>query len=172
MQWFLCNHVPKLHGGVDLRQRRRLGDDCIHITIRIHSTGRIMARGALPGETIYIVDGDAGVRDGLRALFEAHGHAVRDFASGAEFLTAYAPAMAGCVLLDVNLAGFDCYEVLKMLTAVGSRLPVIIMTTTADREAGVHAARAGATDVIAKPFIGAHMMGLIRDALHGARARA
>jgi two-component system CheB/CheR fusion protein len=117
-------------------------------------------------EHIYIVDDDEAVRDALRALFEAYGFTVHDFASGTEFLRQYAPTMQGCVLLDVNLPGMDGIQVLKLLAASGSHPPVIIMTAKSDDQTNAHAMAAGAAAFVQKPFGSGQLMGLVQDALH------
>ncbi len=118
-------------------------------------------------EDIFIVDDDEAVRDALRALFEAHGYCVHDFASGTEFLRHCQPAMSGCVLLDVNLPGLDGFEVLKVLMDRGSTVPVIIMTARTDSRTSAHAIAAGATGFVQKPFITGQLVGMVQGALSG-----
>ncbi|TXL71811.1 response regulator [Vineibacter terrae] len=117
-------------------------------------------------EAIYIVDDDEAVRDSLRALFEAHGFDVHDFASGTAFLSSYAPAMRGCLLLDVNLPGIDGFEVLKRLIALDSRLPVIIMTARTDSRTSGNVLAAGAAGFVQKPFVAGDVMALVNGMLH------
>jgi FixJ family two-component response regulator len=117
-------------------------------------------------ETIYIVDDDDAVRDSLRALFEAYGFEVRDFASGTEFLKEHAPAMRGCLLLDVNLPGMDGLEVLRLLRASGNRLPVIVMTARTDSRTNAQAMAAGAAGFLPKPFGSGRLMDLVQNTLH------
>ena len=117
-------------------------------------------------EDIYIVDDDEAVRDSLRALFEAHGFTVHEFASGTEFLRRYAPTMHGCVLLDVNLPGLDGFQVLKLMAAPDNHLPVIVMTAKTDSQTNARAMAAGAIAFLQKPFGSGHLMSLVQDALH------
>jgi FixJ family two-component response regulator len=117
-------------------------------------------------EHIYIVDDDEAVRDSLRALFEAYGFTVHDFASGTEFLRQYAPSMQGCVLLDVDLPGMDGIQVLKVMAKAGDHLPVIVMTAKSDGQTNADAIGAGAAAFLQKPFAGGHVMDLVRAALH------
>jgi FixJ family two-component response regulator len=116
-------------------------------------------------DEVYIVDDDEAVRDSLRALFEAHGFVVHDFASGVDFLQRQAPAANGCVVLDVNLPGMDGFEVLKRLVDGGSHLPVIIMTARTDSQTSADALRAGAVGFVQKPFVSGQLMIMVRDAL-------
>ena len=117
-------------------------------------------------QDIYIVDDDEAVRDSLRALFEAYGFTVHDFASGPEFLTQYAPTMQGCLLLDVNLPGMDGIQVLKLLGASGTHLPVIVMTARTDSRTNAGAMQAGAAAFVQKPFASGHLLDLVQHALH------
>lgn len=118
-------------------------------------------------ETIYIVDDDDAVRDSLRALFEAYGFDVRDFASGSDFLEEGGPAATGCVLLDVNLPGIDGFEVLRLLIDSGCRVPVIIMTARTDSRTSENAVKAGAVGFVQKPFGTGDLISLVREALEG-----
>lgn len=124
---------------------------------------------AAMADKVYVVDDDEAVRDSLRALFEAHGYDVHDFASGAEFLRSHNPKMRGCVLLDVNLPGINGFEVLKLLTSSGSRLPIIIMTARTDSQTSANAIEAGAIGFVQKPFVGSQLMTMVRDALKSER---
>ncbi|HJQ58062.1 MAG TPA: response regulator [Vineibacter sp.] len=114
---------------------------------------------------VYIVDDDEAVRDSLRALFEAHGFVVHDFASAVAFLDRYAPTMRGCLVLDVNLPGLDGMVVLRCLTASGSQLPVILMTARSDSAASASALAAGVIGFVQKPFVSAQLMSLVDGAL-------
>ena len=54
---------------------------------------------------IYVVDDDADVGDGLKALFESVGLRCEVFGSAAQFLTRNAPEVVSCLVLDVRLPG-------------------------------------------------------------------
>ena len=58
-----------------------------------------------------------------RALLEAWGYAVREFASGEEVITANDAGTAGCIVLDHNLSGMTGLELIRQLRADGVQLP-------------------------------------------------
>jgi FixJ family two-component response regulator len=118
---------------------------------------------------IYIVDDDEAVRDSLRALFEAYGFEVRDFATSSAFLQVHDPAMRGCLLLDVNLPGLSGLGVLKLLAASGSDLQTIVMTGRADVRTKDDAIGTGAVGFVEKPFASGHLMTMVKGALHDQR---
>jgi len=74
------------------------------------------------------------------------------FRSGIELLESPRPLPAGCILLDIRMAGMDGLEVQQTLQREGISLPVIIMTGHGDIGLAVKAMKAGAVDFIEKPF--------------------
>jgi two-component system, LuxR family, response regulator DctR len=101
--------------------------------------------------TVFIVDDDEAIRDGLRWLFESYGIGADTFASGESFLDAFHPDMAGCLLLDVRMPGMTGLELFERLKARGCALPVIFLTGHGDIPMAVEAIHGGATDFIEKP---------------------
>lgn len=83
---------------------------------------------ASPTRTIFVIDDDDVVRDSLRALLEARQYAVRDFASGREFLERRDGAKADCVVLDINMPQMSGLEVLRALRKAGDATPVLLVT--------------------------------------------
>jgi two-component system response regulator FixJ len=88
----------------------------------------------------------------LRFLLTNHGRLMRSFASGQTFLDEAPGLEAGPVLLDVEMQGLDGMEVLHRLAAMGSGLPVVILTGHGDMAMAVKAMREGAVDFLTKPF--------------------
>ena len=117
------------------------------------------------GATVFVVDDDEAVRDSLAVLLEAAGFAVAAFASGRDFLAAYDPREAGCLVLDLDLPDVTGPEVLQALVADGVDLPVILITGRRD---GPLRSRAQAAEVVAlleKPFRGDLLLDTVRVAL-------
>ena len=58
------------------------------------------------------------------------------------------------VLLDLNMPGFDGFQVMAQLTAMehGSYLPVLVLTAQPDSPTRLRALQSGAKDFITKPF--------------------
>jgi two-component system, LuxR family, response regulator FixJ len=102
--------------------------------------------------TVYIVDDDAAVRDSLRFLIRSVGLNAETFASSIEFLDQDLEDRAGCLILDVRMAGMSGLELQEKLRGDGVRLPVIIITGHADVPMAVRAIKSGAVEFIQKPF--------------------
>ena len=105
-----------------------------------------------PEPTIFIVDDDEAVRDSLRMLMKSVGYAAECFGSAGEFLDAYDPDRAGCLVLDVRMPDMSGIELQARLTAMNSMLPIVFITGHGDIEMAVHAMQAGAVDFMKKPF--------------------
>jgi DNA-binding response OmpR family regulator len=86
-----------------------------------------------------------------RALVRA-GHSVGIATDGPSGLKEVAGTRCDLVLLDVNLPGFDGFELLAKIRAAG--LPVRVLMLTARSEVGdrVTGLKAGADDYLTKPF--------------------
>jgi len=121
-------------------------------------------------ETVFIVDDDVSVREGLAELIESLGLQVRVFASARDFL-AYRPIeAAGCVVLDVYMPGMTGLDLQRELNAANVHLPIIFLTGHGDIPMTVHALKAGAVHFLTKPFRGQELMKIVRQALEVDRA--
>ena len=106
----------------------------------------------MPKRTVHLVDDDEDFRDSLRALLEAHGFLVIEYADGRDFLRRVDHNSVGCALVDVNMPEIDGLKVLAELAQRSVSLPVIVITGTADVPLAVLAMKAGARDFIEKPL--------------------
>ena len=111
-----------------------------------------------------MVDDDAGIRDTVRELLDAHGWLVETFASCEEFLAA-TRGSEGCLVIDAVLPGMDGFELLARLKADKSTLPSIMITGHGDISMAVKAMQAGVSDFIEKPFGHEELMASITHAL-------
>jgi FixJ family two-component response regulator len=121
--------------------------------------------------TVYLVDDDTGVRNGLSRLLRARGYDVRPYSSPREFLQQHDPAAPGCAVLDVAMPGLDGLGLQQALTAGGSHRPIIFITGKRDVPTSVRAMKAGALDFLTKPVKEADLLEAIvrakkRDAEH------
>ena len=107
------------------------------------------ANGIKP--TVFVIDDDEGVCLTLRELLGSIGLPVETFRTGDEFL-AVADGRPGCVVCDVRLPGMSGLELQQALAARHPSPPVIMITGYADVSTAVRAMRAGAVDLLEKPF--------------------
>ncbi len=102
--------------------------------------------------TLHIVDDDEAIRDALGWLFQSRSVPVAGWASAWNFLEAWTPDMAGCLLLDIRMEGMSGLELFDRLLGLGCRMPVIFLTGHGDVPIAVAALKKGARDFVEKPF--------------------
>jgi FixJ family two-component response regulator len=100
---------------------------------------------------VHVVDDDEAVRDSMQALLESFGLDVRAYASAREFLLTSPAQPCGCMLLDLHMPGMSGLELLDILRARGSKLPIIAMTGRSDSGLKERVVRAGAMALLDKP---------------------
>lgn len=115
--------------------------------------------------TVFVVDDDDAVRDGIALLCETAGLAVESFASGEAFLDAYRTRQPGCLVLDVRMAGMGGPELQAELVRRGIRLPIIFLTAYVDIPIAVQAIKAGAVEFLTKPVEGSALIEHIQAAI-------
>jgi len=116
--------------------------------------------------TVFIVDDDAGVREGLGLLLETVGQPYELYSSAIEFLDAYNPSKGGCLVLDIRMPRMSGLELQEKLKEQDSLLPIIFITGHGDIPMAVQAMRQGALDFIRKPFREQDLLDRINEALH------
>jgi FixJ family two-component response regulator len=115
--------------------------------------------------TVFIVDDDDAVRDGLGMLMKSVGLAAECYASATEFLDVYDAERAGCLVLDVRMPGLSGIDLQDRLAAMHSILPIIFITAHGDVPMAVHAMQAGAVDFIQKPFSDQALLDRVQQAI-------
>jgi FixJ family two-component response regulator len=115
--------------------------------------------------TIFIVDDDPAVLKALTRLLQIEGFAVRSFHSPEAFLAQHDPAAPGCILLDMAMPSLDGLALQRALQASGCERFIIFITGRGDIPSSVQAMKAGAVDVLTKPFEDQHLLDAIRIAV-------
>ena len=118
-----------------------------------------------PDSTVFVVDDDPDVRQSLTRLMEEVKQPVQAFGSAGEFLEAYDPADAGCLVLDVRMPGMSGTELQKKLLADGVTIPVIIITGHGDVPMAVETMQRGAIDFMGKPVSPQLLLDRLQQAL-------
>jgi len=123
-------------------------------------------------ETVFIVDDDEGVREGLGLLLETMGQSYELYSSGIEFLEAYDASKSGCLVLDIRMPRMSGLDLQEKLNEKESLLPIIFITGHGDIRMAVTAMRRGALDFIRKPFREQDLLDRINEAMdYGAGKR-
>ena len=121
---------------------------------------------------VFVVDDDASVRYAIRRLLESVGVSCETFASALEFLARVGTTTSGCIVLDVRMPGGSGLELQQKLNDLGCDLPIVIFVTRyADVPVTLRAMKAGALDVITKPFEDQVLLDAVTQALERDRVR-
>lgn len=122
-------------------------------------------------ETVFVVDDDEAIRAGLSDLLESAGLTTQQYSSAEEFLEAWTPDRAGCLVLDVRLPGISGMELQDMFAGSGVGLPIIVMTGHGDMPMVRRALKAGAVEFLIKPFQDAELLKAVEQAFELDRTR-
>jgi two-component system response regulator FixJ len=114
---------------------------------------------------VHVVDDDPAIRDSLAFLLDTAGLVSRTYESAAALLAEAGALAPGCVVTDVRMPDMNGLEMVRRLSEMGVRHPVIVMTGHADVPLAIEAVRAGVKDFIEKPFDDEALLSSIRSAL-------
>jgi FixJ family two-component response regulator len=114
---------------------------------------------------IHIVDDDASFRTSMSRLLVASGYQTAIYASGGAFLEKLPVHEVGCILLDLQMADVNGFQLQERLAKSGNVLPIVFLTAHGDIKAGVHAIKAGAEDFLPKPVTKEALFDCIERAL-------
>ena len=121
---------------------------------------------------ILIVEDDAKVAEFVSEGFRREGHAVTLARDGEEGLAAARNGDYAAAVMDIMLPKMDGLEIIRRLRAVGSKLPVIILSARGSVEAKIEGLEAGADDYLAKPFSIAELVARVQALLRRANNAA
>jgi FixJ family two-component response regulator len=122
-------------------------------------------------ETVFIVDDDAAICEGLSNLLDSVGILTEQYASAEEFWGGWNDSRAGCILLDARLPGASGVEFQDQLRQMGIGLPIIFMTAHGDVPMVRRVMKAGAIEFLTKPFQKQELLHAVKQAFEQDRAR-
>jgi FixJ family two-component response regulator len=114
---------------------------------------------------IAVVDDEAHIRKALERLMRGAGFEVETFASGVEYLACLEKSRPDCLVLDVHMPGLDGFDVQDSMRALGSRVPVVVITGHDNAGAEGHAIANGAFAYLKKPVDGDDLIDAITRAV-------
>ncbi len=121
--------------------------------------------------TVFVVDDDPSVRTAVQRLLDSVGLPCETFGNAPEFLQRVQRGVEGCVILDVRMPGPSGLDLQKSLAAMGQDIPIVFVTAYADVPLTVRAMKAGALEVLTKPFDDQALLDVVNAALARARVR-
>jgi FixJ family two-component response regulator len=122
------------------------------------------------GSTVYIVDDDLDVREGLKSLFQSVGLKSEAFGSTVDFLTTKLPDEPSCLILDVRLPGLSGLDFQAELARTQINIPIIFITGHGDIPMSVKAMKGGAVEFLSKPLREQDLLDAVQVALDRSHA--
>jgi len=122
-------------------------------------------------ETVFIVDDDASICEGLSNLLESMGVAAESYSSAEDFRDGWHTPRTGCLLLDARLPGMSGVEFQEQMRSAGIEIPVIFMTAHGDMPMVRKVMKAGAVEFLIKPFQKEELLHAVEQAFHADRTR-
>jgi len=115
--------------------------------------------------TVFIVSGDAKVRDSLTMLVTAADLCPRALPALDAWIEDAGPEPDGCLVLDAGVNELAGPERLARFASVCARIPVVVLTGRGDITTAVHAVRQGAAYVQQKPYRNETLLEYIKQAV-------
>lgn len=101
---------------------------------------------------ISIIDDDASMRSALLALMHSLAFTASAHESAEAMLASNEPHTADCVITDIQMPGLDGFGLIGALRAMGSEVPVIVITGRTEERLRDRAISSGAFCFLRKPF--------------------
>lgn len=121
------------------------------------------------GLLVAVIDDDDATCRGVARLLGAMGYRVRAYTTANEFLEEADAATPSCVLADILMPQVDGLALVRAMHNAGNDIPAIFMTATGHVPTVVEAMKAGAVDLLAKPFTEAALREAIERAVESSR---
>lgn len=118
--------------------------------------------------TVFVIDDNANVRNGLKQLVESIGLRCEVFGSPDEFLQRSRTNGPSCLILDVR---FPKMSGLDLLVQPGMKLPTVVITGHGDIPMAARAMQAGAIHFLTKPLRDQDLLDAIHAGLEQHRAQ-
>ena len=114
---------------------------------------------------VFVVSADAAVSDSVKNLVESAGLPAETFRSLQIFLDALEPGRRGCLVLDTYISDLRDPQWQSRLAAAYTLIPGLLITDRGDVQTAVRAVKAGAMDVVQKPYRDENLLDSINKAL-------
>ncbi len=110
------------------------------------------------GRTVLLIDDNAGVRKGLRTLFESSGFLCIESENGAEAVERVKREKPDLIVLDFSMPVMNGLEAAPLLKEMLPETPIIMFTMFASEAFTKLATAAGATAVFSKDQAGSQLL--------------
>ncbi len=114
---------------------------------------------------VAVIDDDDPFRTALVESLCSMGYGVRGFASAEEFVAANGESSCDCLITDIHMPGMSGLDLIRLLMARDSKVPVIMITARAEPGLEATALASGAMFLLRKPFEAEALVGCLDKAL-------
>lgn len=114
---------------------------------------------------IAVIDDDESFRIALVGLLGSLGYEAQVFASAVEFIKRGGEGSCDCIITDFKMPGMSGLDLVQLLNARGSTVPVIMVTGCSEPGLEARAAAGGAVCLLTKPFEADVLIGSLEAAL-------
>src|SRR5258708_7550280 len=128
-----------------------------------HQSPRSLTSRGTP--IVFVVDDDISVRESLESLILFAGWQPQIFASAQDFLPRPPVFVPSCLVLDVMLPDLNGLDLQKRLATDRVTMPIIFITGHGDGPMAVRAMKAGAVEVLYKPYSDETLLRAIQEAI-------
>ncbi len=111
-----------------------------------------MSAAPTPAATLLLVEDDHDLRQALASTLQRAGFEVAAVETAEDGLATLQQQAVDLVISDIRLPGMHGLALLQKLQAANPGLPVVLMTAHADAAMAIAALKAGARDLLLKPF--------------------
>ena len=119
----------------------------------------------LSNPLVHVIDDDAPARDSMHFLLRSHKIIAQIYDSAKAFLSILPTVKGGCIITDVRMPEISGVDLLRRLSEMGVKMPVIVITGHGDLQLAVEAMKLGAVDFLEKPFEEQVLISSVRSAL-------
>ena len=116
-------------------------------------------------QLVVIVDDDRSVQSAVKDLLESAGLSALCFGLAEEFLESDQQNQTACLVTDIRMPGISGFDLQAKLEAEGYRIPIIFITAHDDAKTKMRAMKAGAIELLTKPFDDEVLLEKVRAAL-------
>jgi len=115
--------------------------------------------------TVFVIDDDALIREGIPSLIRSIGLRVETYASARDFMLAKRPDAPACLILDVRMPGLSGLDLQRELSDANIDIPIIFITGHGDIPMTVRAMKDGAMEFLTKPVRGQDLLDAVQKAI-------
>lgn len=117
-------------------------------------------------KVVAVVEDDVSLLKSLERLLNTLGFSTKTYTSAEAYLGDVTGVEPGCLVTDIKLTGISGIELKRRLSASGSRVPVVFMTSFDDENLKKEALAAGCIAYLQKPFAASTLVEAIGRSSH------